>query len=109
MSDLIAQFKNRLIISCQAPADSPLHDPEMIAAIAQACVNQGAVGVRIDSPDHIRAVRAKLPRVIKNGGKYTQSGSQGSKFSSTFYRFRFLQIAIDSCLRKAVIFHQRFD
>ncbi|WP_339374496.1 hypothetical protein [Picosynechococcus sp. PCC 73109] len=38
-------------------------------------------------------------RVIKNGGKYTQSGSQGSKFSSTFYRFRFLQIAIDSCLR----------
>ncbi|QCS48670.1 N-acetylmannosamine-6-phosphate 2-epimerase [Picosynechococcus sp. PCC 11901] len=63
MSDLIAQFKNRLIISCQAPADSPLHDPEMIAAIAQVCVNQGAVGVRIDSPEHIRAVRAKLPQI----------------------------------------------
>ncbi|ANV82925.1 acetylmannosamine-6-phosphate 2-epimerase [Picosynechococcus sp. PCC 7003] len=63
MSDLIAQFKNRLIISCQAPADSPLHAPEMIAAIAQACVNQGGVGVRIDSPDHIRAVRAKLPQI----------------------------------------------
>ncbi|MBV5262114.1 N-acetylmannosamine-6-phosphate 2-epimerase [Synechococcus moorigangaii CMS01] len=63
MSDLIAQFKNRLIISCQAPADSPLHAPEIIAAIAQACVSQGAVGVRIDSPDHIRAVRAKLPNI----------------------------------------------
>ncbi|BAW97684.1 N-acetylmannosamine-6-phosphate 2-epimerase [[Synechococcus] sp. NIES-970] len=63
MSDLIAQFKNRLIISCQAPADSPLHAPEIIAAIAQASVNQGAVAVRIDSPDHIRAVRAKLPNI----------------------------------------------
>ncbi|MEB3226574.1 MAG: N-acetylmannosamine-6-phosphate 2-epimerase [Synechococcus sp.] len=61
MSDLLAQFKNRLIISCQAPATSPLHQPEIIAAIAQACVNQGAVGLRIDSPEHIRAVRAKLP------------------------------------------------
>ncbi|WP_217833137.1 ABC transporter ATP-binding protein, partial [Picosynechococcus sp. PCC 7002] len=48
------------------------------------------------------AKKALELRVIKNGGKYTQSGSQGSKFSSTFYRFRFLQIAIDSCLRKAV-------
>ncbi|BAY90022.1 MULTISPECIES: N-acetylmannosamine-6-phosphate 2-epimerase [unclassified Tolypothrix] len=47
-----------LIVSCQAPVDSPLHQPLVIAAMAQAAVNNGAVGVRIDTPNHIQAVRA---------------------------------------------------
>lgn len=47
-----------LVVSCQAPANSPLHDPTVIAAMAKAAINQGAVGLRIDSPSHIQAVRA---------------------------------------------------
>lgn len=50
-----------LIVSCQAPADSPLHDPLVIAAMAQAAMNQGAVGVRIDTPAHVKAVRMQCP------------------------------------------------
>ena len=50
-----------LIVSCQAPVDSPLHDPIIIAAMAQAASNQGASGVRIDTPAHIEAVRRQLP------------------------------------------------
>lgn len=46
-----------LVVSCQAPSDSPLHEPMVIAAMAQAAVKQGAVGVRIDSPAHVAAVR----------------------------------------------------
>ena len=53
-------LKQGLIISCQAPVTSPLHDPKVIAAIAQASVNQGAVGVRIDTPAHIEAVRQQV-------------------------------------------------
>lgn len=49
-----------LVVSCQAPADSPLHQPAIIAAIAEAAVNQGAVGVRIDTPAHIQAVRQQV-------------------------------------------------
>ncbi|MBD2664836.1 putative N-acetylmannosamine-6-phosphate 2-epimerase [Richelia sinica FACHB-800] len=49
-----------LIISCQAPVNSPLHHPMIIAAMAQAAVNNGAVAVRIDTPDHIQAVREKV-------------------------------------------------
>ena len=49
-----------LIVSCQAPVDSPLHQPMVIAAIAQAAVNQGSVGVRIDTPAHISAVRQQV-------------------------------------------------
>ncbi len=53
-----------LVVSCQAPVDSPLHAPEVIAAIARAAINQGAVGVRIDTPDHVRAVRQKTSAPI---------------------------------------------
>lgn len=45
------------MVSCQAPAESPLHNAEVIAAMAEAALNRGAVGVRIDSPSHIQAVR----------------------------------------------------
>ncbi len=48
---------NGLIVSCQAPVDSPLHHPQIIAAMAQAALNQGATGVRIDTPEHVQAVR----------------------------------------------------
>lgn len=57
---IIKALRHGLIISCQAPVDSPLHEPVVIAAIAQAAVNQGAVGVRIDTPAHISAVRQKV-------------------------------------------------
>ncbi len=57
------RLRSGLIVSCQAPATSPLHDPAVITAIAQACVNQGAVGLRLDTPAHIRAVRQALPQI----------------------------------------------
>ncbi|MDX2213447.1 MAG: N-acetylmannosamine-6-phosphate 2-epimerase [Oculatellaceae cyanobacterium bins.114] len=59
-SALIQPLHQGLIVSCQAPVDSPLHDPSVIAAIAQASVNQGAIGVRIDTPAHIQAVRSRI-------------------------------------------------
>jgi N-acylglucosamine-6-phosphate 2-epimerase len=60
---VIEQLKSSLIISCQAPSDSPLHDADIIAKIAQACVNQGAKGLRIDSPSHIQAVKKLMPDI----------------------------------------------
>lgn len=53
----IQAIQKGLVVSCQAPKASPLHQPDMIAAIAQAAVLQGAVGVRIDTPEHVKAVR----------------------------------------------------
>lgn len=70
------QFKGGLIVSCQAPADSPLHDPEVIAAMAQAAVQQGAAGLRIDSPAHIQAVRTRLAAPIIGLWKQTIAGSE---------------------------------
>ena len=53
----IQAIQKGLVVSCQAPKASPLHHPDMIAAIAHAAVLQGAVGVRIDTPEHVKAVR----------------------------------------------------
>jgi N-acylglucosamine-6-phosphate 2-epimerase len=55
---LIAHLRNRLIVSCQAPAESPLHDAYVMARLALAAEKQGAGGVRVDSPAHIAATRA---------------------------------------------------
>jgi N-acylglucosamine-6-phosphate 2-epimerase len=58
------QIPTGLIVSCQAPADSPLHDPIVIAAMAKTAVNRGAAGVRIDTPAHIAAVRKQVSAPI---------------------------------------------
>ena len=60
MHSVIQNLSRGLVVSCQAPVDSPLHDPVVIAAIALASVEQGAVAVRIDTPAHISAVREKV-------------------------------------------------
>jgi N-acylglucosamine-6-phosphate 2-epimerase len=58
---ILQRLDRGLIVSCQAPVDSPLHDPYVIAAIARASIDQGAIGVRIDTPAHVAAVRERLP------------------------------------------------
>ncbi len=63
-SQLAQILQGGLIVSCQAPVDSPLHEPNVIAAIAQASVNQGAVGIRIDTPAHVKAVRQHVSAPI---------------------------------------------
>lgn len=60
-SPLWQRLHRGLIVSCQAPVDSPLHDPNVIAAIAEAAVLRGAVGIRVDTPEHVKAVRNRLP------------------------------------------------
>jgi N-acylglucosamine-6-phosphate 2-epimerase len=60
---LLDSWRGGLIVSCQAPDNSPLAKPEIIAAFAETAEQNGAVGVRIDTPENIRAVkkRVKIP------------------------------------------------
>ncbi len=75
MTNSIQMLNKGLIVSCQAPADSPMYEPMVIAAMAQAAVNNGAVGVRIDTPNHIRAVREKVQVPIIGLWKQVITGS----------------------------------
>jgi N-acylglucosamine-6-phosphate 2-epimerase len=53
-----------LIVSVQAPEGSPLRDPQVIAAMAEASLRNGASGVRLESPEHIGAVRRRCPDAL---------------------------------------------
>ncbi len=53
-----------LIVSVQAPLGSPLRDPEVIAAMAEASLRNGASAVRLESPEHIGAVRRRCPDAL---------------------------------------------
>ena len=53
-----------LIVSVQAPEGSPLRDSEVIAAMADASLRNGASGVRLESPEHIGAVRRRCPDAL---------------------------------------------
>jgi N-acylglucosamine-6-phosphate 2-epimerase len=53
-----------LIVSVQAPEGSPMRDPEVIAAMAEASLRNGATGVRLESPEHIGAVRRRCPDAL---------------------------------------------
>ena len=57
-------LRGGLIVSVQAPEGSPMRDPQVIAAMAEASLNNGAVGVRLESPEHIGAVRRRCPEAL---------------------------------------------
>ena len=58
------RLQGGLIVSVQAPEGSPLRDPHVIAAMAEACLANGALGVRLESPEHIGAVRRRCPQAL---------------------------------------------
>jgi N-acylglucosamine-6-phosphate 2-epimerase len=58
--ELLAAWRGGLIVSCQAASDSPLARHDIIAALALTAERNGAVGVRIDHPVNIRAVRGAV-------------------------------------------------
>ena len=59
-----AALAGGLIVSVQAPEGSPLRQPEVIAAMAEASLRNGAIGVRLESPEHIGAVRRRCPGAL---------------------------------------------
>jgi N-acylglucosamine-6-phosphate 2-epimerase len=52
--------KGKLIVSCQAQEGEPLHGSEHMAAMARAAAMAGAAGIRAESPDDIRAIKAAV-------------------------------------------------
>jgi predicted NBD/HSP70 family sugar kinase/putative N-acetylmannosamine-6-phosphate epimerase len=57
MSAILKQLEGKLVVSCQAALGDPLEDTETICRIARAVVKGGAAGLRINSPEHIAAIR----------------------------------------------------
>ncbi|GHT67666.1 putative N-acetylmannosamine-6-phosphate 2-epimerase [Bacteroidia bacterium] len=54
---LIDSFKNGLIVSCQVQHDDPVYSEEFVVKMAIAAQWGGAVGIRANSPEQIRAIK----------------------------------------------------
>jgi len=67
MNPVIERLRNRLVVSCQAPTDSPMNRFAAISAMAEAVHARGVTAVRIDGPSRIRAVRSAVPNVLLIG------------------------------------------
>lgn len=57
---LLRALAGGLVVSCQALPGEPLHGPRFMSAMAAAAEAGGAVGVRVNGPDDVTAVRAAV-------------------------------------------------
>jgi putative N-acetylmannosamine-6-phosphate epimerase len=57
MHPIIRSLHRRLIVSCQAVPDDPMEDTDTLRRVARSAVLGGASGLRLNSPEHVRAVR----------------------------------------------------
>lgn len=83
--EFISQVRGRLIVSCQALADEPLHSPHIMARMAVAAQEGGAVGIRANSPADIAAIKAAVNLPII--GLY-KDGDSGVYITPTFRHAR---------------------
>lgn len=76
MNNIFEKWRGGLIVSCQAAAGSPLAKPEIIAAFAETAEQNGAVGVRIDAPKNIRAVKERITIPVLGIYKIVEGASE---------------------------------
>lgn len=60
MTQFLDNLRGKLIVSCQAGPDEPLHGASMMAAMARAAEIGGAAAIRANGPADIRAIRAAV-------------------------------------------------
>lgn len=75
LTEILTRWRGGLIVSCQAPPESPLSRPEIIAALALAAERNGAVGVRIEGRANIAAVKGAVTVLVLGIEKLKQDGS----------------------------------
>ena len=82
MFTIFEQLKNKLVVSCQASPGDPLQDTNAIRRIAMAAVGGGAAGLRINSAEHIAAIRqdTELPII----GIQKRDGPAGVRITPDF-------------------------
>jgi putative N-acetylmannosamine-6-phosphate epimerase/predicted NBD/HSP70 family sugar kinase len=56
-SHVLSTIKGGLVVSCQAAPGDPLEDTDTIRRIARSVAAAGAAGLRVNSPEHVAAIR----------------------------------------------------
>lgn len=82
MSAIFEQLKGRLVVSCQASPGDPLENTDAIRRMALAAIGGGAAGLRLNSAEHIAALRreTQLPII----GIHKRYGAAGLRITPDF-------------------------
>jgi N-acylglucosamine-6-phosphate 2-epimerase len=75
MSGPLAALRGGLVVSCQAPAGSPMAATEQIVALARAAELGGARGIRAEGVDDLSAIRQAVSLPLIGLRKHTVPGS----------------------------------
>ncbi len=73
--DVFEKLKGKLIVSCQALPDEPLHSPCIMGKMAYAAMLGGAEGIRANSVEDIREIKATVTLPIIGIIKQDYKGS----------------------------------
>jgi N-acylglucosamine-6-phosphate 2-epimerase len=76
MSGPLAAIRGGLVVSCQAPAGSPLARTEHIVALARAAEAGGACGIRAQGVDALAAIKAAVSLPLIGLRKRAVAGSE---------------------------------
>ncbi|MDF9825598.1 N-acylglucosamine-6-phosphate 2-epimerase [Breznakia sp. PF5-3] len=57
---ILESFKGGLIVSCQVQHDDPIYTDDIVVKMAEAAKWAGAVGIRANSPEQIKAIKEKV-------------------------------------------------
>jgi putative N-acetylmannosamine-6-phosphate epimerase/predicted NBD/HSP70 family sugar kinase len=79
---LFEQLRGKLVVSCQAFPGDALEDTDTIRRIALAVIGGGAAGLRLNSPEHIAAIRQRTTLPIIGIQKYY--GPSGLRITPDF-------------------------
>ncbi|AAP96593.1 N-acetylmannosamine-6-phosphate 2-epimerase [[Haemophilus] ducreyi] len=63
-SEVLIMIQGGLVVSCQPVDDGPMDQPAIVAAMAQAAIVGGAVGVRIEGVQNLKATRPMVTAPI---------------------------------------------
>ena len=76
MNDILTRLSQKLIVSCQALEDEPLHGSQIMARMAEAACMGGAAGIRANTVQDIQAIRqvTNVPIIGIIKKKYPDSG-----------------------------------
>lgn len=74
LDDFVKQVRGRLIVSCQALPDEPLHGAGFMAGMARAAQIGGAAAIRANGPDDIAAIKRAVDLPVIGLYKDGESG-----------------------------------
>jgi len=57
---ILDSLKGGLIVSCQTQKDDPIHTDDLVVVMAKAAKWGGAVGIRANSPEQIKAIKKEV-------------------------------------------------